>query len=91
MAEYNVRATVEITGDCGHKFPVSVAGLDTQTDLVCPTCGAIDHVNDEQLANIQRMFNQALAKAGTEKIGKQFSEGLARAARGKKNITYRPK
>jgi hypothetical protein len=91
MGKATVTATMEVTADCGHKFKISVIGLEPETDLVCPECGFVDHFNADQVADIQRKFDVALKKAAVDKIGEALGQSLERSARGKKNITYRPK
>jgi hypothetical protein len=89
MDKLEVRATIEVTADCGHKFKVPVAGLDAETDLVCPECGAVDHFNAEQIADIQAKFDTALREAATKHVADQLGDALGKAIRGKKGVTYR--
>jgi hypothetical protein len=66
MGEIHIQGHVPITGDCGHQFDVSIAGLSTETDLVCPECGAIDHLSDEQIGGINDQLNAAIRNFGVE-------------------------
>jgi hypothetical protein len=91
MDEIHAKVTIDVTADCGHKFPVSAVGLTPETDLVCPVCGAVDHFNADQIAAIERKIGPAVREAVLEKVRDDFSKGIAKAVRGKKGITYRPK
>lgn len=89
--QFTARATIEVTAECGHKFTVSVIGLDTDTDLVCPTCGFVDHFDADQIASIREKFDAAVAKAAAEEVRKSTDDILASSTRGLKNVKYTPK
>lgn len=65
MAQFHVKTVFPVTGDCGHEFEASAVGITEKTDLVCPTCGAIDHLTKAQVRDVQAKFATALGRLAT--------------------------
>jgi hypothetical protein len=86
-----VRAKIDVTADCGHKFPVSLDGLGPHTDLICPTCGAIDHLSAEQVADLEAKLARGIAQLITKGVGELVNQGLAQPLKDRVGFIYRPK
>lgn len=82
---------VRVKGDCGHEIAIPVGRINSEDDLVCSECGAVDRLNPEQVADIQQKLRDAAASAGAEEVRKKLGqalEGMARKSGGR--IKYTP-
>ncbi len=70
MSEFHVKTVFPVTGDCGHTFEASAVGIATETDLLCPTCGAVDHLTKAQVADVQNKFALALGRLASPEFTK---------------------
>lgn len=50
-----------ITCDCGHVFKIDPAGVDDDTDIICPSCGSVDHLDEDRIADIEQELFDALS------------------------------
>jgi hypothetical protein len=82
---------VPVTGDCGHQFEVAIAGKDLETlEFACPDCGVTDRFTPDQITGIMADYERA-KRAAIQQLRGDVGDMLAKAVRGKKNISYRPK
>lgn len=65
MSNFHVKTVFPVTGDCGHNFEASALDITEKTDLVCPTCGAIDHLTKAQAEEVRQKFALALGRLAT--------------------------
>lgn len=54
------RAQAPISCDCGETFRVSAFGLDEETDLVCPACGAVSRIDADQAEEYRWALEDAI-------------------------------
>lgn len=91
VMDLEINGAAPIKGDCGHTFEVSVVGLSHETDLICPECGAVDHLTVEQVAGIRSDIRLAAGEAGRDVFASAINDAIKKATRGSKNVKYRKK
>jgi len=85
----NVTGHINVTGDCGHKFEVPIAGFEDEFE--CPVCGAKDRFTEEQIASFKEQINTSAGEFATEHVAERLRSQFKDMARRSKHIKYRPK
>jgi hypothetical protein len=49
-----------VTCDCGHTFQIDPVGVGEGTDLVCPKCQKVDHLDLATLDRIKDEFSEVM-------------------------------
>ena len=60
MSDQTIRLTLPVTCDCGHAFKISPVGVQPWTDIVCPSCGVIDHLSQETVDEVVDQYMDAM-------------------------------
>ncbi len=87
--EIKITGHIPVTGDCGHKFDVPIAGLEDE--FTCPDCGAKDRFSEDQISGIRAEVNKRALAFGAEEVRKGLDETLKRVAARSKYFKYIPK
>lgn len=54
--------SLPLTCDCSHSFKIDPMGVTTKTEIVCPACQKIDHLDDALVTSIADQYNEAIGE-----------------------------
>lgn len=77
-----INGHIPVTGDCGHKFDVPLAGLESA--FQCPVCGAEDRFSEEQVNSILVQVRNKVAAEAREQVVKSLRNTARRFNRRKR-------
>lgn len=60
MSGLTMRLSLPVTCNCGHGFKIDPVGVQPWTNIVCPSCGAIDHASQETLDEVEDQLIEAV-------------------------------
>jgi hypothetical protein len=54
--------SLPIQCDCEHGFSIDPAGVDTETDVICPACGQVHHLSQETIDQVEADYLDAIGE-----------------------------
>lgn len=60
MAVQPINLKLDITCDCSHAFKIDPVGVQPWTDIVCPSCHKISHLDQETVDRVVDEYMEAM-------------------------------
>ena len=55
-----INLKLDIHCPCGHNFKIDPVGVQPDTDVICPSCGTVDHVSQSTIDEVEQQLMDAL-------------------------------
>lgn len=63
-----MRLALPVTCDCGHTYKIDPRGVFPDTDLVCPKCRTIGHLDQSTINSVEEQFADAINEIDDDDI-----------------------
>lgn len=60
MTDLPIKLSLPYQCGCDHNFKIDPTGVDIDTDIVCPSCGQVNHLNQDTVDTVADDYTDAM-------------------------------